>query len=91
MVNHNIGIDYLNKKKMGDLMHAEQRAIIELFKNKKISIREIFLPKIDEYTIGQLMCFSIMETVSTCLYFGVNPFDQPAVEEGKILTKKFLS
>ena len=37
------------------------------------------------------MAFSIMETVATCLYYEVNPFDQPAVEQGKILTKKYLS
>jgi glucose-6-phosphate isomerase len=32
-----------------------------------------------------------METVATCLYYKVNPFDQPAVEEGKKLTIKYLS
>ena len=37
------------------------------------------------------MTMSIMETVATCLYFEVDPFDQPAVEQGKKLTKKYLS
>ena len=36
------------------------------------------------------MSLSIIETVSTCIHFGVNPFDQPAVEEVKIETKKIL-
>jgi glucose-6-phosphate isomerase len=29
--------------------------------------------------------------VATCLYFEVDPFDQPAVEQGKKLTKQYLS
>ena len=37
------------------------------------------------------MAMSIMETVATCLYFDVNPFNQPAVEQAKILTKQYLS
>jgi glucose-6-phosphate isomerase len=37
------------------------------------------------------MADSIMETIAACLYFEVDPFDQPAVEQGKDLTKKYLS
>ena len=37
------------------------------------------------------MSLSILETIATCLYFEVNPFNQPAVEQGKKLTMKFLS
>lgn len=83
-------IDYLIDKTMGDLMQAEQQATIHTFKNNNFPFREIYLDQIDEFSIGQLMAFSIMETIATCLYYEVNPFDQPAVEEGKILTKKYL-
>jgi glucose-6-phosphate isomerase len=38
-----------------------------------------------------LMAMSIIETVATCLYFEVDPFDQRAVEQGKKLTKQYLS
>ena len=51
---------------------------------------EIFIPIIDTYSIGSLMAASIIETVAACVYFEVNPFNQPAVEQGKILTKRFL-
>ena len=83
-------IDYLNNKTMGDLMQAEQKATIDTFKKNDFAFREIYIKKIDEFSIGQLMASSIMETISTCLYSNVNPFDQPAVEQGKILTKKYL-
>ena len=36
------------------------------------------------------MALSIIETVATCVYFEVNPFNQPAVEQGKRLTKQYL-
>ena len=41
--------------------------------------------------MGFLMAQSIIETISTCIYFNVDPFNQPAVEQGKVLTKKYLS
>ena len=83
-------LKYLSGKKMGDLMEAEQRATVDTFVQNKIPCREIYLSTIDEYSIGKLLAFSIQETIATCLYFEVNPFNQPAVEQGKILTKKYL-
>ena len=87
----NTKIDYFKKKMMGDLMEAEQRATLETFKLNNFSYREIYLPKIDEQNIGKLFSLSIIETIASCIYLDVNPFDQPAVEQGKILTKKYLS
>ena len=85
------GINYLVNKKMGDLMEAEQKATIDTFKLNKFSFRQIHLRTINESSIGQLMAFSMMETISACTYFEVDPFDQPAVEQGKKLTKQYLS
>ena len=90
-INSDVWINYLVNKKMGDLMQAEQRATIDTFKKNNFCIREINLSEINEFSIGQLMTMSIMETVATCIYFAVDPFDQPAVEQGKALTEKYLS
>jgi len=84
-------IDYLANKKMGDLMQAEQQATLDTFRKKNIKFREIFIPNIDAYSMGSLIAISIIETIAACTYFEVNPFNQPAVEQGKILTKKYLS
>ena len=83
-------VDYLVNKTMGDLMHAEQDATIDTFKLNGFKFREISIEKIDEEAIGMLMANSIIETIAACMYFEVDPFDQPAVEQGKILTKKYL-
>jgi len=45
---------------------------------------------LDEKTIGALLMHFMLETIFTCYLLGVNPFDQPAVEEGKRLTKMYL-
>ncbi len=81
---------YLQGKKMGDLMNAEQKATLDTFNQNSLKFRNIFMPKIDEEKLGYLMAMSIVETISACIYFDVNPFNQPAVEQGKILTKKYL-
>ena len=84
-------INYLINKTMGDLMHTEQDATIDTFKLNNFKFREILLNEINEEAMGTLMAVSIMETIAACIYFEVDPFDQPAVEQGKILTKKYLS
>ena len=81
----------LHKKTLGDLLFAEMKATYQTIKNKNIPLRLIKLNKIDEETLGSLiMCFFI-ETIYTCYLLKINPFDQPAVEEGKKLAKKFLN
>ena len=84
-------VNYLINKTMGDLMHAEQDATIDTFKLNNFKFREILLSEITEEAMGGLMANSIMETIAACIYFEVDPFDQPAVEQGKALTKKYLS
>ncbi len=83
-------INFFKNKFLGDLMQAEQYATLETFKQNNFSIREVFIPKIDEKNVGRLLALSIIETISSCMYLNVNPFDQPAVEQSKILTKKYL-
>ena len=83
-------VDYLVNKKMGDLMQAEQQSALDIFSQNNIKFREIHIPIIDTYSIGSLMAVSIIETVASCVYFEVNPFDQPAVDKGKILTMQYL-
>ena len=61
------------------------------FKLNNFKYREILLNEINEEAMGALMAVSIIETIAACVYFEVNPFNQPAVEQGKILTKKYLS
>ena len=36
------------------------------------------------------MAYFMIETIVACFLFGVNPFNQPAVEQGKKLVKDFI-
>ena len=80
----------LHNKSLNNLLICELKATIETLKKKKKPLRVIELDEINEKAIGSLMMFLFLETIFSCYLINVDPFDQPAVEEGKILTKKFL-
>ncbi len=46
----------------------------------------ITIPVIDAYHLGQLFMFFEIATAATGLMLGINPFNQPGVEEGKNYT-----
>ena len=48
------------------------------------------LPKIDERSVGALMMHFMLETILMGKLMGVDPFDQPGVEEGKVLAREYL-
>lgn len=82
---------YLDGKRLGDLLDAEQRATAEtLIKNGRPT-RIIRIGQPDEHTIGALMAHYMLETILAARLLDVDPFDQPAVEEGKELARAYLS
>lgn len=81
----------LHNKSMDELLNAEMKATVETLRKKKVPIRRILLNKMDENSLGNLMMFFFLETIFGCFLINVNPFDQPAVEEGKKLTRKYLN
>ncbi len=82
---------YLNGKTLGDLINAEQRATIETLCNRKRPVRVICLQTLTAETFGMLTMHLMLETIITAHLLGVNPYDQPAVEAGKVLTRKIMS
>ena len=45
---------------------------------------------LDETSLGELLMHFMLETIIMSHLLGVDPFDQPAVEEAKVLAKKYL-
>ena len=82
---------YLSGRTIGDLFDAEQRATIQTLANKGRPVRVIRLEELDERRLGALMMHFMLETVIAGALLGVDPFDQPAVEQGKILTRDYLA
>ena len=84
-------MQHLNKKTYNDIKLSQKNAFVKVIKSKKIPIREIFVKKIDEKNICELFLTFIFETILLGKIMKVNPFNQPAVENVKILTKKILN
>ena len=82
---------YLSGRTMGDLLEAEQRATAATLMNKRCPVRTFRLPRLDERALGALFMHFMLETIVVGYALGIDPFDQPAVEDGKVLTRKYLS
>jgi glucose-6-phosphate isomerase len=78
-------------KTIGDLAAAEGRATAETLARNGCPVRTIELEKIDETSLGELLMHFMLETIIAGRLLGVDPFDQPAVEEGKVLAKRYLA
>ena len=86
-----LGLKYLAGRKLGDLVDAEARATAQtLFKNGR-PVRQIHLARVDEFHLGALMMHFMLETIIMGKLMGVDPFDQPGVEEGKVLARQYLA
>jgi glucose-6-phosphate isomerase len=81
---------YLAGRRMGDLLDAEQRATAETLINRGCPTRILSVDTVDERSIGALMMHYFLETILAAHLLGVDPFDQPAVEEGKVLARRYL-
>jgi glucose-6-phosphate isomerase len=56
-----------------------------------VPVRTIHIPRLDEESMGELLMHFMLETMIAARLLGVDAFDQPAVEEGKVLAKKYLA
>jgi len=92
-INANIfgkNFSYVENKDFAKVKEAQRNALIKVLKNKNIPYQEFTINKKNEETLSELFSYFIIETVLVGRSLNINPFDQPAVEEVKILTKKFL-
>ena len=78
-------------KSIGDLVAAQGRATAETLAKSGCPVRTIHLERVDERHMGELLMHFMLETIIAARLIGVDPFDQPAVEEGKVLAKKYLA
>jgi glucose-6-phosphate isomerase len=78
-------------KTIGDLVAAEARATAETLAKNGCPVRTIHVDELNEETLGELMMHFMLETIIAAHLIGIDAFDQPAVEEGKVLAKKYLT
>ena len=83
-------LHFLHKKEINQIKISQKEALIKVLKKKRIPFREFKIKNINEETLGQLFSYFIIETILVGKLIKINPFDQPAVEQVKIYTKKKL-
>lgn len=84
------GAGYLAGRTAGDLVAAQQQAIPQALMDASRPVRTLDVDQLDEHALGSLMMHFMLETILAAHLLKVDPFDQPAVEAGKVLTRQRL-
>ena len=84
-------MQFLKNKKLKSIINAQYDAAKNIFGLGKIPFRQFIFNKNNEEELGKIFTFFVLETILLARLMNVNPFDQPAVEQVKIETKKILS
>jgi glucose-6-phosphate isomerase len=83
-------LSYLKGRTIGDLVEAEQRATAETLIQNGRPTRIIRIGRVDEAVMGGLFMHFMLETMIAAHLMEIDAFDQPAVEQGKVLTRQYL-
>jgi glucose-6-phosphate isomerase len=82
------GLSYLAGRTAGDLVAAQAEAVPQALAQAGRPVRTFDLACLDEASLGALMMHMMLETILAAHLLGVDPFDQPAVELAKVLTRE---
>jgi glucose-6-phosphate isomerase len=82
---------YLEGKTLADILHAEHQATIETLHENQRPLRHFAIQTLDEETLGALMMHIMLEVICLSQLMKIDPFNQPAVEQGKIRTRHLLA
>ena len=74
----------------GELFMAEFEAIRATLSHRNRPHRTFYMGLGDGAALGELILLLEMETVVVAELMGIDPFDQPAVEHGKLLAREYL-
>lgn len=75
---------------MGNLVDAEARGTMDVLVDAGRPVRHINVDDITDESLGALLMHFQLETIYTADGLGIDAFDQPAVEAGKIRAMQYL-
>ena len=84
------GLDEMAGRTIGDLVAAQSHGVPEALAKAGRPVRTFDIPRLDEEAIGALMMHFMIETILAGRLLGIDPFDQPAVEMAKVLSRERL-
>lgn len=79
-------LSFFDGLELGHILQLEAKSTAASIMKEGHPVIWIELEKLDEYTLGGLIFFYEYATALTGLLMGINPFDQPGVEQGKRYT-----
>jgi glucose-6-phosphate isomerase len=85
------GQAFLGGKTIGDVVDAQAHAIADALVQAGRPVRTFDLETLDERSMGALLMHFMIETILAGRLLGLDPFDQPAVELAKTLTRERLA
>ncbi len=85
------GAGFMAGRTINDVVTAQSQAVPEALARAGRPVRTFDLAKLDEKTLGALLMHFMIETILAGRLLGLDPFDQPAVELAKVLTKERLA
>ncbi len=77
-------VGYLNGRTLNELIAAEKRGTEVALTEAGRPNGTIMIPEISEFTLGQLLYLFEAATAISGAFYGINAFDQPGVEAGKV-------
>jgi glucose-6-phosphate isomerase len=85
------GLPLFDGRDLSDVTDAQMRATVETLRSHGRPVRTLVLDgPLDEARLASLMVHFILETLVAARLWNVDPFGQPAVEAGKLLTRTYL-
>lgn len=75
--------NFLAGKDLGALLNSEKKATEYALLSDNRPCLSVIFPEVNAYTVGQFIYLYEVTTTFTGALFGINPYDQPAVELGK--------
>ena len=76
-------LDYLDGQTLGTLFAAARRATSASLVAAGVPVRQIEVPHLDEEVLGTFLVHFMIETILVAYMSGIDPFNQPAVDDGK--------
>ena len=83
-------LKFLNNKSFNQIKLSQKNAFIQAIKKKEIPYREFIIKDCNEEVLGELFSYFMLETSLVGKLSNIDPYNQPAVEQVKISTKKNL-
>lgn len=84
-------MEYLSGTSLRELNRFEESATELALKDASRPNASLTLPRLDAESVGALIMFMEMQTAYAGYLYNINPYDQPAVEQGKKFTFGLLN